>query len=292
MRERPEVLLEVLAIAKVDVFGDTAGLRVVVADSALAEVTPVLRSPDFVAEVRAEGEEKPRLILVVEVQRGTDGDKPFTWPLCLAMLHARHRVPVLLLVWVFDAKTARWARGPHVLGRGFALSPVVVGPANLPAVASAAEATEHLELAVLVALTRLGEAAARGADLPDAAAQAEVLRVAEAATQLEDENMKRKVASLLHGAAKEPFRAMLQQFLEDHHMRALEIIREEGREEGRTEGRAEGRAATLLRLLRLRGFVVDELESTRILDTTDTELLDRWLDRVLTAKSLDEVLGE
>lgn len=136
MRERPDVLLEVLALAKVDVVGGAEELRVVVADSALAEVTPVLRTPDFVAEVRAEGEDKPRLILVVEVQRGTDVDKPFTSPLCLAMLHARHRVPVLLLVWVFDAKTARWARGPHVLGRGLALSPVVVGPADLPAITS------------------------------------------------------------------------------------------------------------------------------------------------------------
>ncbi|MBL9024381.1 MAG: hypothetical protein JNL21_19455 [Myxococcales bacterium] len=35
-----------------------------------------------------------------------------------------------------------------------------MGPADLPAITSAEEAAEHLELAALVALTRLGEAAA------------------------------------------------------------------------------------------------------------------------------------
>ncbi len=198
----------------------------------------------------------------------------------------------VLIVWVFDAGTTTWARGPHELGPGFAFSPLVVGPAQLPTIRSVAQAAEHLDLAVLTALTRLGEAATKGAHAPNAEAQAEVLHVAEAAMRLADDDVKKRIASLLHGAAKGPFRAILEKFLEAHHMRALELIREEGRQEGRAEGEAHARATTLLRLLRVRGFAVDEDAAGRIRTTSDTALLDRWLDRVMTASSVDEVLAE
>jgi len=46
----------------------------------------------------------------------------------------------------------------------------------------------------------------------------------------------------------------------------------------------------LLKLLRLRGFVVDEATAERILATSDEALLDRWVERVLTARTLDELL--
>ncbi len=73
-------------------------------------------------------------------------------------------------------------------------------------------------------------------------------------------------------------------------MRALELIREEGRQEGREEGRQEGQAVALVRLLRRRGFTVDDTNEARILATTDLRQLDAWFDRVLTASSLDDVL--
>ena len=77
-------------------------------------------------------------------------------------------------------------------------------------------------------------------------------------------------------------------------MRSLEIIREEGRNEGRAEGRnegrAEGEARTLLKLLRLRGFAVDDATAERVLATTDVSVLDRWVERSLSARSLQEVL--
>jgi hypothetical protein len=49
-------------------------------------------------------------------------------------------------------------------------------------------------------------------------------------------------------------------------------------------------SVTLLELLRLRGFVVDETTAERILATTDEALLDRWVARLLSARTLDEVL--
>lgn len=70
-------------------------------------------------------------------------------------------------------------------------------------------------------------------------------------------------------------------------MGALELIREEGRQEGRQQAQA----TTLVRQLRRRGFTVDDATEARILATADLERLDTWLDRVLTASSVEDVLA-
>ena len=67
------------------------------------------------------------------------------------------------------------------------------------------------------------------------------------------------------------------------------IAKAEGRTEGRTEAAVETRQQTLVRLLRKRfgdvpGRVVRTVEST-----TDVAKLDDWLDRLVTADSLDEL---
>lgn len=72
---------------------------------------------------------------------------------------------------------------------------------------------------------------------------------------------------------------------------------EEGRQEGRLEGRQEGRleglqhgeARVLTPLLRLRFGELPTAEQRRI-EQADAETLLRWSERVLTARSLSEVL--
>ena len=59
----------------------------------------------------------------------------------------------------------------------------------------------------------------------------------------------------------------------------------------RQEFERRGEATALLRLLAKRGFVVDEPVRARVLACQDSDQLDRWLDRVLTAASLDEVFA-
>jgi hypothetical protein len=59
----------------------------------------------------------------------------------------------------------------------------------------------------------------------------------------------------------------------------------------RQEFERRGEATALLRLLAKRGFVVDKPVRERVLACQDSDQLDRWLDRVLTAASLDEVFA-
>ena len=68
--------------------------------------------------------------------------------------------------------------------------------------------------------------------------------------------------------------------------------REEGREEGRQEGAAVGRAAMLLKVLDLKPDIeVSDATRQRILECDDIEQLERWFERALSARSIDDVFA-
>jgi hypothetical protein len=75
-----------------------------------------------------------------------------------------------------------------------------------------------------------------------------------------------------------------------------EMLRQEGRQEGLREGEArgrrEGQSRALFTVLSARGIDVPEQDRRRILSTTDTALLEQWLTRATTARSLDEVFRD
>jgi hypothetical protein len=204
MREHPAVVLEVLVKGGASLPVEAAPLIGVVAESTVTEVSPVHWSADLVIVFGEPGASAPKLVVVVEVQRDRDPSKRYAWPQYVIALAARHRAPVLLLVWVFDVTTAAWARGAHEPTPGFVFTPVVVGPGSLP-VMSRDDAAKHLELAVLVALTALGR---RDEPLSQAAMD-QALHVAQAVLALEDHDRRRRYISLLHGTAPAPFRAIL-----------------------------------------------------------------------------------
>ncbi len=71
----------------------------------------------------------------------------------------------------------------------------------------------------------------------------------------------------------------------------LQRSEQHGRAEGQAEGRAEGQAALLLRLLDRRFGTLPESAIARVRAGTETDL-ETWAERVLTASTLDEVLGD
>ena len=74
---------------------------------------------------------------------------------------------------------------------------------------------------------------------------------------------------------------------EDAYMTAAEKLVQQGEERGRKEGQAE----LLLRQLELRFGNLPEGVSKRVQQASDTDLT-RWVERVITAASLDEVFAE
>lgn len=66
-------------------------------------------------------------------------------------------------------------------------------------------------------------------------------------------------------------------------------LEEESRAAGETAGMARGRAEAILAVLEARGLEVDEALRRTLLETTDLELLDRWLRRAAVADSVAEL---
>jgi hypothetical protein len=76
---------------------------------------------------------------------------------------------------------------------------------------------------------------------------------------------------------------------EEIFMTTADRLREQGMAQGMAEGRAQGIAATLTRLLNLK-FGPLPAPALALIQGAAPEELERWIDRVLTANSLDEVL--
>jgi len=67
---------------------------------------------------------------------------------------------------------------------------------------------------------------------------------------------------------------------------------EKGVLKGEAKGKAEGKAEAILMLLARHGVPVSKKARACILACRDLAKLDRWLDKAITASSVDEVLSE
>jgi flagellar biosynthesis/type III secretory pathway protein FliH len=65
----------------------------------------------------------------------------------------------------------------------------------------------------------------------------------------------------------------------------------EGLNQGKAEGKAEGEAKILLKMIRLKGFALTPELEDRIHRCTDPTELEGWADRLLEARTLDEVFA-
>jgi hypothetical protein len=129
--------------------------RVLLSSAELNAVAPTEYRADAVVTLAAG--ETPVLAVVVEAQLRRDKQKRRAWPAYVATLHARLGCPVLLLVVCPDPTEAAWCRERIVVGGpGFVLTPVVLGPAQVPVLADAEAARGSPELAVLSALAHGG----------------------------------------------------------------------------------------------------------------------------------------
>ena len=295
LRQEPRAVLTLLQLAVPDA-AVQRDVTVELLDSELTEAKPSVARADLVVLVRDDSG-RAELVIVVEVQRERDDEKLFAWPLYMAYLHHQHRIPVTLLVLVFDESVAAWARKSRQTGSNMVFAPWVVGPGELPEIESVEQALAHPELSMLTALARLG---AR-----DVAAHADdVTRVFEGLLRSEASRLRSIYLSLLQGIATGALRSTLDKLLEANGMGgALEIIfnngkaegeakgKAEGKAEGEAKGKAEGEALALLKIIRHRGLEIDAAGELRIRETRDLDLLDRWLERALEARTVEGIFA-
>lgn len=101
------------------------------------------------------------------------------------------------------------------------------------------------------------------------------------------------VVTSLSEAARKSLHAMdpaKYEYQSEFAKRYIALGKAEGQAEGRAEGEVHGRAAVLIKLLTLK-FGPLTTATTDCVQQASAEELDRWAERILSATSLDEVLG-
>lgn len=273
LRERPSLLNDILrALGRRAV---TAGLTA--KDSALRLTNPLEVRPDVVL---LDGADRGPWV-VIDVQRAKDAAKQHRWPAAAGVLLDTRGEMGDVVVITHDAAVARWADTiARVLGPGGTelwLRPIVLqltlaevdallaqGRAELAVVAAWAVHDQEGRRARAVVRAAVGAIQAE----PDAELRAELLRA---------------MISMLGDA--------LAQELEDLFMTPLPIPDSPVYTRIVERFEARGEARTLLRMLEKRGIAVDDAARARITGCTDIPQLDRWVDRAMTATSLDEVFS-
>ncbi|WP_026127548.1 serpin family protein [Nocardiopsis lucentensis] len=242
----------------------------------LGHVDPVERRSDVAIMLRGEGPDGPLdslMGVIVEVQRDEKERKRFTWPEYVACLRSRHECPVTLLVICPRQPVADWYADPIPLGHpGFVLHPLVVGPKDIPVVTDPATVAASPTLGVL-------SAAAHGATKKD------VLDALHTGLdKIDPEKAAKYIGYSLH-------------LLDDTDgQKALEKLMMADTFEytsAWTESlRAEGEAKAILRFLSKHGVEVPEEARERISRCQDADTLDTWLERAMTATTIDELFDE
>jgi hypothetical protein len=245
----------------------------------LTETQPAEYHADLVIELLDDG---PVGGVVLEIQRAADERKRLSWPCYVTVLRARLGREVCLLVVTPEESVARWAARPIALGGGNWFTPLVLGPAAVPQVSDEAIAQRDPELAVLSAMAHGG-----GLDATRAAA---IAAAALGASATLDPDRSRLYCDLVLASLGEAARRELQtmdpakyEFQSEFAKRYIAL--------GKEEGKAEGRADLVKRLLALRFGALTREATIRVSAATIDEL-DAIGERLLTAATLDEALGD
>jgi len=223
--------------------------------------------------------QNPVLAVVIEVQLRRDRTKRWTWPVYLTTLRARLRCPSLLLVVCADMSIATWCAQPIGLGHpGWALSPLVLGPDQVPLVTDVDQASQVPELAALSVMAH--------ATHPDLNNVLTTLLDA-LATLDEDRNTLYYdvIASALPAAARESLEALMAS-------RRYEYKTDFARHyvfQGRAAGRIEAGVEAVLTVLKVRGIDVPEEARARITSCTSLDYLRAWVQDAVTADSIDDL---
>ncbi|WP_166356372.1 hypothetical protein [Phytoactinopolyspora limicola] len=255
-----------------------------VVNTDLTEIEPIERRADTVLLVEAD---VGRHLVIIESQTREDQDKRSSWPYYIAFLHTKYRVPVTLLVVCSDAATAQWARKPIRIGLPTQPSsvtyPLVLGPDNVEPIMDLDEAVDDVVLAVFSALTHKEShyadkildtlaSALNSIETDSAAYLAEFVEVGLAST-----------------AAFHTWRTLMTTMTYPYQSHLRSLGREEGYAQGRVEGRVEGEARCVLRVLESRGIEVPGDARERIMSGADEATLALWLDRALTAETVEDL---
>jgi hypothetical protein len=282
-REDPGLLARVLPRAGIS-FPEYTSIDLL--DTDLTEIKPMERRVDSIFRVHVP-DDAGGFLLAVESQGKPDPDKRNSWTYYLAHMHAKYRLPPILVVLCRDKVTAAWAAEPIRIGRRFHTSmlvfPLVLGPGNLSAITDPDEAAEDVPLAVFSAFAH-----AKDPGLPA------ILEALAAALAGRDEGSDDWAEYVEIGLGDGPARDLWRQLMATYtpNFPGSGTIVEEAWLAGRAKGEAKGRAEAILHVLGARGIEISGVVRGRVMDCTDLDVLGAWLGRSLSVTSAEELFAE
>ncbi|GAA1667959.1 hypothetical protein GCM10009830_12160 [Glycomyces endophyticus] len=215
----------------------------------------------------------PVFAVIIEVQRGQDNRKHYSWPMYLTILRARLRCQVRLLAICTDAVTADWARRPIEVGPpGFTLLPDVIDPEELLEIDEHRGAREAVEILIL-------KAACGGP-------QAEQIahRLGRRLNELSESDRQQYAGWAMRLLSDEAC-TVLEEYMSMTYQEYLESPA------GKLElkGERRGKIGSLLKVLDARGIRVSEPARARIEGVSDEDELDRWFVRAVTVDRVEQL---
>ncbi|MFL6054046.1 MAG: hypothetical protein ACJ72W_14185 [Actinoallomurus sp.] len=254
------------------------------------EVVPSEFRADVVVVLRTD---QPVLAVVVEVQRGRDPRKRWSWPLYLTSLRARMECPAVLLVVCVDAAVASWCAKAIPIGHpGWALRPLVVGPDSIPVITDADEAENAPELAVLSAMAHgserfdvldaLHEGVLYDVDDERARLYADVVLAA-----LRTEHARSYLEARMIAEKYEYQSSFAKKYFADGEAHG----EARGEARGVSRGRRIGEVDAILAVLDARGITITDEQRVRIEECTDLPQLQKWVRLAAVACSADELFA-
>ena len=235
----------------------------------LTDVVPTEYRADAVVTLERAG--SAVLGVVVEVQRHVDPRKRRSWPAYVATLHARLGCLVALLVICTDQSVAAWGATPIPVGEpGFVLTPIVLGPDQVPVITDLDTARRAPELTVLSAL-------AHGAE-PD---PNPIFAAMFAALDVLDPDHAKLYADFVLTVLPEA----TQRYLEG----LMTATSDKYTSDLARRLVSEGKAETLLEILDGRGIEVPDAVRSDIAGCTDLDRLKAWALRVSTVQKIQDL---
>ncbi|SDT77460.1 hypothetical protein [Actinoplanes derwentensis] len=242
-------------------------------------VTPVERRADAVVTLTREGVKV--LAVVVEVQLRADTRKLLTWPTYVANLYDRLGCPVTLLVICPNQRVADWARKPIALGPpGSVVTPVAVGPGQIPVITDTDDAQEHPELMLLSALAHA-----------DRQASEQLFEALFAAFHVLEPSRAAGYHDFVLAALSPTTRKQMEELMTTTKSPYLSEWAQRQYATGKAEGKAEAEAEALLTFLAAKGVAIPDEARSVISACTDHDQLLEWIRRAVTAEKVEDLGG-
>lgn len=225
-----------------------------------------------------------RVAVVVEVQRGDDGDKEFRWPCYLGQARDNNRCAAVLIVVCSTFAAAQRCRAAIRTGHpDYDLIPVVIYGRDSPDPEDPRHRHLKVELTVLAAHTGFY-------NLRKEAARRKVLTVLREA-DMETDRLKTYTRLVLSAASPAARKKLEQLMTVEYRGDIFDVVETKAAAKGVEEGIHLGQAKSLLTVLAARGIAITERMRQRIQSSSDVSELDGWLYKAVTADSAEAVFG-